>query len=189
MVREGKKNPNYRHGRYVENRCANCNELIDARSTYCYQCRATLNPSFKGKHHTKKTKKNIGTKSRLKFTPKYKKEHYQDKFDGNKKRAINGYILIKNYCHPNRNSRNDILEHILVMSQFLGRPLNKGEIVHHIDGDRTNNNISNLYLYANRSKHAQVRSSLYRLVKPLLKKGIIVFDAGEYKLKKEGSSR
>lgn len=37
-------------------------------------------------------------------------------------------------------------EHRLVMARHLGRPLRKGETVHHIDGDRLNNDISNLQL-------------------------------------------
>lgn len=38
------------------------------------------------------------------------------------------------------------LEHRLMMSRHLGRPLRQTETVHHIDGDRGNNRISNLQL-------------------------------------------
>lgn len=37
-------------------------------------------------------------------------------------------------------------EHILVMEQHLQRKLKKKEVVHHIDGDKQNNDISNLFL-------------------------------------------
>lgn len=37
-------------------------------------------------------------------------------------------------------------EHILVMEQHIGRKLNKGEVVHHVDGDGLNNNLDNLVL-------------------------------------------
>lgn len=39
-----------------------------------------------------------------------------------------------------------IKEHIYIMEQHIGRKLNKNECVHHIDGNRSNNDISNLQL-------------------------------------------
>lgn len=47
---------------------------------------------------------------------------------------------------------NKIYQHRKVMEQYLGRKLLSEEIVHHIDGNKLNNDISNLEL-TNRSKH------------------------------------
>ena len=45
------------------------------------------------------------------------------------------------------------MQHVIVMEQHLGHPLKKGNVVHHIDGDTTNNDISNLQLFQNQSEH------------------------------------
>lgn len=37
-------------------------------------------------------------------------------------------------------------EHILLMEEYLGRSLEEGEIVHHVDNDRSNNDLENLEL-------------------------------------------
>lgn len=41
---------------------------------------------------------------------------------------------------------NQIYEHRLVVAEHLGRPLTSKEVVHHIDGERSNNHIDNLVL-------------------------------------------
>ena len=66
------------------------------------------------------------------------------------------------------------------MSEHLGRPIERGEIIHHIDTDKTNNKIENLYLCSNNSEHGKVHRSINKLIKPLLEKGIIIFDNGKY---------
>ncbi len=38
-------------------------------------------------------------------------------------------------------------EHIIVMEKSVGRTLSKSEVVHHIDEDRLNNSLDNLFLF------------------------------------------
>ena len=71
----------------------------------------------------------------------------------------NGYIEIYAPDHPHKNKRNCIYEHQLVMEKHIGRYLEKGEVVHHIDFDKTNNDISNLMLMTN-SEHVKYHSKL-----------------------------
>jgi len=45
--------------------------------------------------------------------------------------------------------------HRIVAEQILGRPLKKGEVVHHIDGCKRNNAPNNLMIFKNQKEHAK----------------------------------
>lgn len=66
-----------------------------------------------------------------------------------------GYKGLKRKGHPNSQKCGTILEHVLVMSSYLGRPLIKGETVHHKNGIRTDNRIENLELWDGRHGRGQ----------------------------------
>jgi len=60
--------------------------------------------------------------------------------------TIDGHIYWRTNTHPRRNKNNQVpLAHLLMESQF-GRFLYDDEVVHHIDGNPTNNDLSNLQL-------------------------------------------
>jgi hypothetical protein len=65
----------------------------------------------------------------------------------------NGYILVHQPDHPYANSGGYVREHRLVMEQRLGRYLDPKEIVHHLNGDRADNRIENLELFASNGEH------------------------------------
>lgn len=46
-------------------------------------------------------------------------------------------------------------EHRAVAEQMLGRPLRKGEVVHHMDGNKRNNSPDNLRVFPSQSEHAK----------------------------------
>ena len=54
-----------------------------------------------------------------------------------------------------------ILEHRVVMAKSLGRPLTRGEKVHHINGDRLNNRPENLMVRDNK-QHSREHRELVR---------------------------
>lgn len=67
---------------------------------------------------------------------------------GGRSLASGGYISILDRDHPNANDRGRVLEHVAVMSRALGRPLRKGETVHHVNGVRDDNRLENLELWS-----------------------------------------
>jgi hypothetical protein len=69
-----------------------------------------------------------------------------------------GYVMIRCENHPNATHKGKyILEHHLIIENILGRCLIKGEVVHHINGDKQDNRLENLALLKN-NEH----SSLHR---------------------------
>ena len=75
-----------------------------------------------------------------------------------------GYQLLYKPEHPNAYPDGYVLEHRYVMSEHLGRPLRKSEVVHHIDGDKLNNRIENLELM-NRSSHMKLHSKERKILR------------------------
>lgn len=69
---------------------------------------------------------------------------------GGRKKTRDGYILVKLkpdhpfYCMINETGY--VMEHRLVMAEHLGRPLEEGEIVHHLNRKRDDNRLGNLQL-------------------------------------------
>ena len=57
-----------------------------------------------------------------------------------------GYVKVKVKSHPMADKRNYVLLHRLVMENYLGRYLKEDEYIHHKDGNKLNNDISNLEL-------------------------------------------
>ena len=66
-----------------------------------------------------------------------------------------GYVMIKDVKNLMANCDGRVLEHRLVMSEFLGRSLTKDEVVHHKNHNRSDNRLENLELLSrsNHSKH------------------------------------
>ena len=69
-----------------------------------------------------------------------------------------GYVLLYLPTHPHARQRGAsppayVLEHRVVMEKHLGRLLDRAEVVHHKNGDRSDNRVANLELFAKNSDH------------------------------------
>jgi len=91
-----------------------------------------------GKHHSEISRKKISESRTGRFIG--------EKANGWRggRRDHGGYIQIYNPDHPYAGTRGYVSEHRLVMEKKLDRYLTKDEVVHHLDGDKKNNNINNL---------------------------------------------
>jgi hypothetical protein len=94
------------------------------------------------------------------------------------KRNNCGYYYIYHPNHPNAPKSGYISEHRFIAEQKVGRILNSDEFVHHIDMDKTNNELSNLYISKQRG-HKEVHASFNRLCRELMNRGVVYFDQKE----------
>jgi hypothetical protein len=140
----------------------------------CKPCRNKLNGKLK-----------TGKPSPRKGKPSFLKGAAHPKWNGGKYIASDGYVmvLVKHGSLDRKSGwENYRKEHVVLMEKKIGRKLKKGECVHHIDGDKQNNNLSNLFLMDNKS-HKEAHQSLQEIGYSLFKRGILKFDrkTGKYK--------
>ena len=90
----------------------------------------------------------------------------------------NGYIDVlvedSSLYTKMRNSKGYVSEHRLVMAQYLGRCLEPWEVVHHINGIKSDNNINNLEI-ASKSEHLTYTFMQQRI--KLLEERILLLEA------------
>lgn len=87
-----------------------------------------------------------------------------------------------------------VLEHRLVMAEHLGRPLKPTEVVHHIDGNNLNNELSNLLLLPSQAMHTSytlMQTQLRKLEEELLvvKQRVTLLEADNVLLRSQLSTR
>lgn len=100
-----------------------------------------------------------------------KKREQNPNWKGGRKVRADGYVLVMAPDHHphaissgRRQSKRYILEHRLVMERHLARYLDPKEVVHHINGNPSDNRIKNLRLHSSQSAHvSQEHPDLARL--------------------------
>ena len=150
--------------------CEGCNKkrTVDyysyqkRKSNYCLHCNAKM------------TQKGIKK-------PHLSREN-SSRWRGGEYISSDGYKMIKceNEFHPSGRTKYK-KEHVLIMEKNLGRELktqqgNMGEQIHHIDGDKLNNHLSNLLLCKDTREHKLIDCQLHELSFELVQKSVIKFD-------------
>jgi hypothetical protein len=83
------------------------------------------------------------------------------------RRIHQGYVELLMHEHPMSNKDGCVREHRLIMSDHLGRLLEPHEDVHHIDGNKLNNDITNLVVLT-RSQHTSIHNKEKEIVRDAL---------------------
>ena len=92
----------------------------------------------------------------------------------------NGYPMKYMPEHSRRYKIPYVPMHVLVLEKEMGRTPRKDEPIHHVNLDRADYKLTNLYLCKSNSEHQQLHSSLDKVVSMLIKKGVIKFKNGRY---------
>lgn len=102
----------------------------------------------------------------------YRKGNNHPLYKGGRWITSDGYIRIIKSKHPEADKSGCILEHRYLVEKKIGRYLKYGEVVHHIDGDRQNNNIDNLMLFNNHSEHIKFHTKIkqFGITNPIKKR-------------------
>lgn len=167
-VTRGKSFEYKRKKQVAELKCDNCNNFFDRDihelSTnrrnnnfkhFCNECDAkSLGGKIAGEIRNKKYEGEVGK------IIKPKGGYYE--------------IYVKK-THQYRPEQDWVRQHIIVVENHIGRKLFENEVVHHIDGDKLNNDIKNLDI-CTISEHNSCHAKAEKIVFQLYKEGKVGYD-------------
>jgi len=103
-----------------------------------------------------------------------------------RKKGVRYYYDKRGYRFVKVSGKREREEHRVVIEEHIKRKLKTNETVHHIDGDKLNNNLDNLLLCGN-NQHSKIHANLEKVAYSLIKIGVIKFDRNtqEYYVEKK----
>ena len=122
-------------------RCIDCNKKISYGATRCHPCHTLATPPSPQPYCVDCDKPCSHGSTRCIQCSKQRQRMIL------KKSPDYRFVNYQGYVHVTDDEGRRVLEHRLVMAKHLGRPLKKGETVHHMNGIRDDNSIENLELW------------------------------------------
>jgi len=122
--------------------------------------------NLKKMERTEEHRKKIGNAQKIAWSTKRKRLPIGSKNSDNR-----GYIRVKVLAGSGAWTK----EHKLIVEKVLGRKLLKNEVVHHINGSKSDNRPENLAVM-DRLVHLKCHRDVELLIYELLESGIIIFD-------------
>jgi len=113
------------------------------------EARQKMSESRRGKAKSESFKRALSVRMRGTRNPCYKQG----------KKIIHGYVHLLRQEHP-YSVGGYVKEHRLVMEDHIQRVLSPEEVVHHINGDISDNSIDNLMLFPNNVAHLRHHAQL-----------------------------
>lgn len=130
---------------------------------FCRSCALKGNPKLLGRIPHNKGKP---SKFRAEASPAWKGGTWVNNFGYQQ-----SYVAIKKY----------VATHRLIVAQNIGRSLTETEVVHHINFQRADNRIENLYLFPDEQAHRRAHASVNDIITILLKHNLVTFVNGKYR--------
>lgn len=144
--------------------CKYCNDQTTNNNGFCNSSHMTL--YYRDQKRVLKICQNCGRTYRgtpeQKFCSNYCNLAYHNKlrtgenhhnYKGGRYMASDGYIKIKMPEHPRASKDGYVPEHIVIKEKDIGRPINRGEEVHHVNSQRNDNRPENLFVFSSGELH------------------------------------
>ena len=149
-IEKGKRSKKqYERAKYCSKKCFADDKRI-TETIECYRCKKIITRKKRSDSKSKYCSVRCAAKDSIRIATE--KRNFKGKnnpaYKNGKTITTQGYIRL--------NIEGRINEHRYVMEKHLGRSLNEGEVIHHIDGNKLNNNINNLKLCKNQSEHSKI---------------------------------